>query len=188
MAKFNDAVNEILEIIATKVPDSHLEFPLKAYIVGGVAINFYTNYRMSDDIDIQFERKIQDLPNDLFVVYLSEDGTYKELYLDENYNDTLGLMQEDYQDRAKHYRTFNSKFEVNIIAPVDIAISKTLRFSSKDEEDIKELIKKGLVNKEQYIELVDDAIKVGVGFDTNTAIHKKELVLELIDEFETNSL
>ncbi len=184
MSRFNNAVNELLEIIASKVPDGHLDYPLKAYVVGGVAINFYTSYRMSNDIDIQFERSIKDLPKDLFVPYLSEDGTFQELFLDSNYNDTLGLMQEDYQDRAVDYKTFDKKFVVKIIAPVDLVISKTLRFSSKDEEDIKELVYSGLINKEEYISLVDDAIKVGVGFNLNTALNNKQHIIDIIEEYE----
>ena len=87
-------------------------------------------------------------------------------------------MHEEYVDRANLYKTIDGKFEVYILSPIDLVISKLLRLSDNDEQDIKGLIQRGLVDKRKLIELATDAITVGVGFNPNTAKHNLNLVLE----------
>lgn len=38
-------------------------------------------------------------------------------------------MHEDYVDRAKLYKIIDDKFEVYVLSPIDLVISKILRFS-----------------------------------------------------------
>ena len=163
------AIDELLIEIAKKIPQEHVKYPIKAYIVGGVANYLYTQARVSDDIDMIISHRI-DLPRNLFVVYLKDDS-FEKLTFDDNYTDTLGLMHEDYVDRAKLYKIIDDKFEVYVLSPIDLVISKILRFSDNDEQDIKGLIQRKLVDKEKLIELATDAINVGVGFNQSTAIH-----------------
>ena len=176
MDNYRKAVDELLKEIAKKIPKEHIKYPIKAYIVGGVANYLYTQARVSDDIDMIISHRI-DLPKNLFVVYL-KNNSFEKLTFDDNYNDTLGLLHEDYEDRAKFYKTIDGKFEVYILSPIDLVISKLLRLSDNDEQDIKGLIQRGLVNKEKFIELANDAINVGVGFNPNTAKHNLNLILE----------
>ena len=58
-------------------------------------------------------------------------------------------MHEDYVDRAKLYKIIDDKFEVYVLSPIDLVISKILRFSDNDEQDIKGLIQRKLVDKEK---------------------------------------
>ena len=176
MDNYKKAIDELLIEIAKKIPQEHVKYPIKAYIVGGVANYLYTQARVSDDIDMIISHRI-DLPRNLFVVYLKNDS-FEKLTFDDNYTDTLGLMHEDYVDRANLYKTIDDKFEVYILSPIDLVISKLLRLSDNDEQDIKGLIQRGLVNKEKLIELANDAINVGVGFNPSTAKHNLTLVLE----------
>ena len=111
-----------------------MKYPIKAYIVGGVANYLYTQARVSDDIDMIISHRI-DLPRNLFVVYLKDDS-FEKLTFDDNYTDTLGLMHEDYVDRAKLYKIIDDKFEVYVLSPIDLVISKILRFSDNDEQNI----------------------------------------------------
>ena len=169
MDNYKKAIDELLIEIAKKIPQEHVKYPIKAYIVGGVANYLYTEARVSDDIDMIISHRI-DLPRNLFVVYLKDDS-FEKLTFDDNYTDTLGLMHEDYVDRAKLYKIIDDKFEVYVLSPIDLVISKILRFSDNDEQDIKGLIQRKLVDKEKLIELATDAINVGVGFNQSTAIH-----------------
>jgi hypothetical protein len=91
-------------------------------------------------------------------------------------------MHEDYVDRAKLYKIIDDKFEVYVLSPIDLVISKILRLSDNDEQDIKGLIQRKLVDKEKLIELATDAINVGVGFNPSTAKHNLDLVLEHFSE------
>ena len=45
-------------------------------------------------------------------------------------------MHEDYVDRAKLYKIIDDKFEVYVLSPIDLVISKILRFSDNDEQNI----------------------------------------------------
>ena len=63
--------------------------------------------------------------------------------------------------------TIDEKFEINLLSPVDLIISKLTRFAQNDEEDIANIIKTGKINKDELFELATDAINVGVGFQKN---------------------
>jgi len=76
----------------------------------------------------------------------------------------LAYFYEDYEDRAVHMITIDDKFEINLLSPVDLIISKLTRFAQNDEEDITNIIKTGKVGKNELYALVTDAINVGVGF------------------------
>ena len=52
MDNYKNAIDELLIEIAKKIPQEHVKYPIKAYIVGGVANYLYTQARVSDDIDM----------------------------------------------------------------------------------------------------------------------------------------
>ena len=95
------------------------------------------------------------------------------------YNSTLGLMHEDYEDRAIHMITIDEKFEINLLSPVDLIISKLIRFAQNDDEDIQNIIKTGKVDKDELFALASDAINVGVGFQKRAIETNLELVMEM---------
>ena len=113
---------------------------------------------------MQFSVKI---PEDLFVVWLNEEGSLEQVHYDHTYNSTFGLLHEDYEDSAVHMITIDDKFEINLLSPVDLIISKLTRFAQNDEEDIANIIKTGKVDKDELYALATDAINVGVGFQKN---------------------
>lgn len=63
---------------------------------------------------------------------------------------------------------------------------KLVRFVSKDEEDIRDIIEIGKVNKEKLYELAKDAINVGVGFQKKFVETSLDIVIDICDEYEKN--
>lgn len=78
---FKEAIIEMMAEIAKQIPDSHKRTPVKAYLTGGGAVHYYCNSRVSDDVDLimQFSVKI---PEDLFVVWLNEEGSLEQVHYD----------------------------------------------------------------------------------------------------------
>jgi hypothetical protein len=58
-----------------------------------------------------------EVPKDLSVVWKNDEGILEEVYYDHTFNDTFGLFQEDYQDRAILLKRIASKFEVYLLSP-----------------------------------------------------------------------
>ena len=175
---FKDAIIEMMEEIAKAIPDSHKQTPVKAYLTGGGAVHYYCNSRVSDDVDLIMQYTVK-IPEDLFVVWLNEEGTLEQVHYDYTYNSTFGLLHEDYEDRAIHMITIDDKFEIYLLSPEDLIISKLIRFAQNDEEDIQNIIKVGNVNKNLLHELAKDAISVGVGFQKNFVEINLEQVMEM---------
>lgn len=175
---FKEAIIEMMKEIAKQIPDSHRQTPVTAYLTGGAAVHYYCNSRVSDDIDIIMQYTVK-IPEDLFVVWLNEEGTLEQVHYDYTYNSTFGLLHEDYEDRAIHMITIDDKFEINLLSPEDLIISKLIRFAQNDEEDIKNIIQTGKVDKELLYELAKDAINVGVGFQKKFVEINLEQVMEM---------
>ena len=75
--------------------------PIRLYVAGGAALHLYTGGRVSADIDCVFSRRVV-INDDLEVSYRDPDGRARILYLDRNYNDTLGLLHENaYKDSRR---------------------------------------------------------------------------------------
>jgi len=175
---FKDAIIEMMEEIAKAIPDSHKQTPVKAYLTGGGAVHYYCNSRVSDDVDLIMQYTVK-IPEDLFVVWLNDEGTLEQVHYDYTYNSTFGLLHEDYEDRAIHMITIEDKFEIYLLSPEDLIISKLIRFAQNDEEDIKNIIKTGKVDKKLLYDLAKDAISVGVGFQKNYVEINLEQVMEM---------
>ncbi len=121
------------------------------------------------------------IPEDLFVVWLNRQGKLEQVHYDYTYNSTFGLLHEDYEDRAVHMITIEEKLEIYLLAPEDLIISKIIRFAENDENDIKNIIEKGNVDKEKLYALADDTIRVGVGFREQNVRNNLAFVMEMFD-------
>lgn len=184
---FTEAIMQMMEEIAKHIPDSRKQTPVKAYLTGGGAVHYYSNKRVSDDIDLIMQYVVK-IPDDLFITWINEDGMIEEVHYDYTYNSTFGLLHEDYEDRATNLAIIDGKFEINLLSPEDLIISKLVRFASKDEEDIKDIIKTGKVNKEKLYELAKDAINVGVGFQKNFVEINLDIVMDICNQLIKLSL
>jgi hypothetical protein len=110
-----------------------------------MAVHLYTGKRVTGDVDAEFGGRVL-LPSDLAVVVTLEDGTDQVVYLDTNYNPTFALMHEDYQADSRPVYLGLGSIRVNVLSPVDLAVSKIARLADNDREDIRELVMLGLTD------------------------------------------
>jgi len=120
------AVAEIVRRISDNLPD--LREPIRMYIAGGIAVNFYTGYRATEDLDATFSHRVM-LPaaNDLVVGYTDDQGKQQTIFLDTNYNPTIGLMHPDAESDAIELlgEEFNNpKIQLYVLSPVDLAMGR----------------------------------------------------------------
>lgn len=117
--------------------------PVSVYIAGGMAVHLYTAGRVTSDVDAEFSAKIA-MPSDLVVEVILEDGSQQIIYFDTNYNSSFALMHENYLDDAVPVDLGLQHFQVNVLSPVDLAVSKIARLADNDKEDIAQLVRLGL--------------------------------------------
>jgi hypothetical protein len=176
-----EAIKEMMQIIGKKVPNAHRKAPVNLYIAGGIAIYYYTATRVSKDVDAIIDHNIN-IPKNLSVLWINEDGTIEELIYDHQYTSTLGIMHEDYESRAYLQYTIDRKLKVHILSPEDLVISKLARFGEQDQEDIKSLIQNDLVDKENLEKWTHEAMISAVGIREKSLQIHLNLALEMFDQ------
>lgn len=177
---FQNAIYTMMDIISEKIP-SNMSSPVKAYITGGSAVHFYTGSRVSDDVDLILSHSVR-IPQDLSVVWLDENQTIHQVSYDYNYNPTLGLLHEDFEDRAKLIKIIDNKFEIYLLSPIDLIITKISRYASNDEDDIENIIESCDIDKKLLEELALDTINVSVAVDKEFAKMKLGWILEKVQK------
>lgn len=188
MDNFKTAVFELFDKILEEYKDYKFEYPINAYITGGVAVHFYTNARISDDMDVILDRDLN-IPKDLAVEWLNNNGEKEVLMYDYNYNDTFALIPEDYASRAKLVRSLDNKINIYVLHPLDLIISKISRYANNDVEDIENLIencdfKRFEITKEKLLDTVFYEIDGRAMSNSTINDHAYRLmdICELIDE------
>ncbi len=176
---FKNAIYKMMDIISEKIPKD-IPQPVKAYITGGSAVHFYTNSRVSDDVDLILSHTVN-IPEDLTVVWLDSDQSINQVSYDYTYNPTLGLMHEDFEDRAKLIKSIDDKFEIYLLSPIDLIISKISRYTSNDEDDIQNIIKKCDINKDKLYKLAKETIVVSVAVDKEFAMLKLGWIVDSLE-------
>lgn len=162
LAAFASLVNKIAQSLKG-TPASAL--PIRMYVAGGAALQLHIGARVSEDIDATFSRRLM-LADDLSVAYRDVDGQARVLYLDRNYNDSLGLLHENaYRDSVPvTIAGVNSKLiEVRVLNPLDLAVSKLSRFSDQDRQDIDALAREGLITAKKLRSRAEAALTGYVG-------------------------
>lgn len=172
------AVAKIIRRISQSLPE--LREPIKMFLAGGVAVNFYTGYRATDDIDASFSHRII-LPNanELVVSYDDENGKRRMVYFDMNYNPTFALMHPDFEKDAVlvEGKEFNDdKIKLYILSPVDLALSKVSRFEGNDKEDIAELARCKLLNSSDLEARASEALSFYIGNQAMLKVNIQEAV------------
>lgn len=122
-----------------------LSRPLGVFVAGGVAAHFYTAARSTYDVDAEFSSRIL-IPQDLAVEVDMGEGGVQTLFFDTNYNSTFALMHEDYLKDSVPLDAGLEFIKVNLLSPVDLAVSKISRLSDNDKHDIADLIRSGCTN------------------------------------------
>ncbi|WP_247391720.1 DUF6036 family nucleotidyltransferase [Ralstonia pseudosolanacearum] len=152
-------LRELLEKLENRLA---LTDPLQIYLAGGMAVHLYTAARVTTDVDAEFAGRVM-IPNDLAVEVSLEDGTNEIVYLDTNYNPTFALMHEDYQTDSWPVDLGLSHIKVNVLSPVDLAVSKIARLADNDRDDIDTLVRLGLTNAAEIEARANEAIIGYVG-------------------------
>ena len=182
-AEYLKAFAEIVARIAKKVGASASgKGPIGMYVAGGAALHLMTGARVSEDIDAVFSRRIL-LNEDVQVSYRDADGRARLLYLDRNYNDTLGLLHEDAYEDSRPVTIPGVEtgiIEVRALAPVDLAVTKLARFSEQDRADIELMAKAGLIASASLRKRANEALGGYVG-DLNAVRTSIEIACRLID-------
>ena len=177
------AFAEVVAKIAARLKDVNPKLlPIKLYVAGGAALYLHTGNRVSADIDGVFSRRVV-IDDDLEASYKDADGQGRILYLDRNYNDTLGLMHEDaHADAEKVDLPGNDGkvVEVRVLKPLDLAVSKLSRFSDQDREDIELLAREKLVDAKSMRKRAEEALGGYVG-DVTAVKNSIDLACKLVE-------
>lgn len=155
-------VNGMRELLSRLEDRVALTEPLQIYLAGGMAVHLYTANRVTTDLDAEFAGRIM-IPTDLAVEVVMDDGSTEVVYIDTNYNPTFALMHEDYQDDSWPVDLGLEHIRVNVLSPVDLAVSKIARFAENDREDIAALVRKGFTSADEIQTRADEAVGGFVG-------------------------
>ena len=145
LAAFAEIVNKIAQSLKGAPANA---LPIRMVVAGGAALQLHIGTRVSEDIDATFSRRLV-LTDDLSVSYRDVDGHARILYLDRNYNDSLGLLHENAFDDSVSVTIpgVNAKvIDVRVLSPLDLAVSKLSRFADQDRLDIEALARERLIN------------------------------------------
>ena len=177
------AFAQVVAKIASRLKDVNPRLlPIKLYVAGGAALYLHTGNRVSADIDGVFSHRVV-IDDDLEAAYKDADGRARVLYLDRNYNDTLGLMHEDaHADAEKLALSGNDGkvVEVRVLTPLDLAVSKLSRYSGQDREDIELLAREKLIDAKSLRKRAGEALGGYVG-DVAVVRNSIDLACNLID-------
>jgi hypothetical protein len=113
--------------------------PVRMYLAGGLAVNYFCGTRYTGDIDASFSHRILLQDEELAFTYLKRDGSRALLYFDRNYNPMFGLLHEAHEaDSVEWTGIGNEKrmVQLRVLCPVDLIVSKIARFSYQDQSDI----------------------------------------------------
>ena len=180
-AAFESLLRRVQQRLA-EIPASAL--PIRMYIAGGAALHIHTGSRVTMDVDATFSRRVL-FADDLSVSWRDDDGRARALYLDRNYNDTLGLMHEDAYDDAVPIVVEGvdpSVLQVYVLSPLDLAVSKIARFSEQDRGDIETLARSGLIDAAALRTRATEAIGGYVG-DLRAVKLSIELACGIVQQF-----
>lgn len=144
--------------------ESRLELsrPLTIFLAGGMAVHLYTATRVTTDIDAEFSERVV-IPADLFVQVELPDGSREDIYLDSNFNTTLGLLHEHYREDSVPIDLGLKNLTLRVLSPVDLAVSKIGRLADVDKEDIRDLVRAGLTDAAEIETRAEAAVHHYIG-------------------------
>ena len=134
--------------------------PVHGWIAGGVAVNYYVDYRMSRDVDIKWSHRFR-IPPDLMKfrveIFDSETG-YMDIGMDLGFGDYLGLFSPDWQENCIEVARFGN-IVVHVMEPHDLAVSKAGPFRPRDQDDIRRLAMAGLLDPDIFLLRAEEALE-----------------------------
>lgn len=182
------ALAEIAHRISKTLPD--LREPITMYVAGGVAINLYTGYRATSDVDAFFSHRLLLPPTEeLIVAYEGAEGP-RVVHFDAQYNPTLALLHPDYDKDAVALTggAFEDpKIRLKLLSPVDLAVTKLSRWAGNDQEDIRELARLNLITGNELVQRAKGALDYYVGNTSMLQLNLRDAVALVNDMQRTNS-
>jgi Nucleotidyltransferase of unknown function (DUF6036) len=138
-----------------------LRAPMNVYLAGGMAVHLYTANRVTSDVDAEFGGRVL-IPSDLVVDVTLEDGARETIYFDTNYNSTFALIHEDYLQDSIPLEMGIDKIRLHVLSPLDLAVSKIARFETRDQQDIAELVRRGLTTADDIEQRATSDLAPGI--------------------------
>lgn len=136
---------------------------VKCYIAGGIGVRCFAPIRPTDDLDVFFEGGRVIIPPNTMIEVASR-GEHRSLYFDHQYNPNFGLLHEDFDKRAVPLApNQRGRLRLFVLHPVDLALSKVVRFEDHDRNDIAALAKLGTFDREAFMRLGEEALKDMMG-------------------------
>jgi hypothetical protein len=139
--------------------------PVQMYVAGGVAVAAYTGSRYTEDVDAHFSRRVA-LDQSMVVPFTRGDGSKDLLHFDTAYNTSFALLHDGFEEDAWYWRGFEGvapMIEVRLLAPLDLAVSKTARYGEQDVEDIERLYQAQYFSLGQLVGRATEALDYFVG-------------------------
>lgn len=179
--KLIDYLQEHLRLLSDRVGLSQRTgTPIRAYLAGGFAVNYWTGDRMSDDVDIKWSHRIP-IPPDMQIFEVPSSSSNNESFIvtfDGSFNDTLGSFPPEWEAASKKIGEFGA-IELHVINPLDLAVSKVGRFQDNDKNDIKLLAELHRFTPDEFEQRCREALDYYVGnatFVVHNARDAKEIV------------
>lgn len=157
-----------------------LKAPLHAYIAGGIAVNYHTGHRMSDDVDIKWSHRVA-IPPDMQVFdVLNEDDPSNPhiVTMDGGFSDVLGSFPPEWEANSPEIARVGD-IAIHVMDPVDLAVSKVARFQDRDREDIQQLASHGLIDPAVFKVRMAEALEFYIG-DTTYIVHNAQDAFAII--------
>jgi len=180
------ALSEILDRLDESLRSSgYAGPPIQMYLAGGLAVNYYCGTRHTEDVDASFSHRLV-LPKHLEATYRTASGQERFIYLNENYNTSFALLHDDFERDSKPWVGIGNErrlVHLNVLTPVDLAVSKVARFSEQDRDDIRALAAERLFNAKQFRQRAKEASgnfignKVPLELSIELACHDIDAVL-----------
>jgi len=183
LGAFAEVLSRVQQALKGSQPDV---FPVRMYVAGGAALHFHTGTRVTEDVDAVFSKRVL-FKDDIEVSYRDPDGRVRLLYLDRNYNDTLGLLHEDAYEDSQPVTipgVDKRRIDVRVLSPLDLAVSKLSRFADQDREDIESLAKHGLIDSASLRKRAEQALGGYVG-DLGSVRTSIDIACRLIDSMRS---
>jgi hypothetical protein len=132
----------------------------RGYLAGGVAVRCYVGVRATDDVDMFFQGARVLVPTGTTFV----TGEKQALVFDHQYTPDFGLLHPDFVDRAVPLVTLpGRRLRLWVLHPVDLALTKVMRFAEHDQADIKALASTRCFDAEALLTLGEGALGYAVG-------------------------
>ena len=138
--------------------------PLHGWLAGGWAVHYHTAHRMSGSVDISWSHKVA-IPRDLQAFEISDPGRAigrRVVIMDGGIGDVMGSYPPEWEERSSAIFGYGDMI-LHVMDPVDLAVSKLGRLDERDQGDIHELARAGLVDAELFGKRAREALACYVG-------------------------